>query len=223
MATVTQAEDTVKAGINGLLLGPRDFDVFLLHRALAEKAKSSSPSKYTWMLSLALLGRLDGDVEAVKEAYRQRHGDTLLPVLKEALRKDPLLANLYMNALENRGNPGLSEVPEPLRPALQDQINREADELFTATVGNIEGDRFSWIFTSSTAERLRNISAAFGKRQNQSLISVVEKKLKKTDIFRDELLYILRGLDNRAKRDADLLENTMKGFGMCYSPLLAID
>lgn len=223
MATVTQTEDTVKIGIHGLLLGPRDFDAFLLHRALVEKAKSGSPSKHSWMLSLALLGRRDGDVEAVKEAYRQRHGDTLLPALKEALKKEPLLANLYMNALENLGNPGLSEVPEPQRPALQDQINREADELFTATVGNIEGDRFSWIFTTSTAERLRDISAAFKKKQNQSLASVVEKKLKKTETFRDELLYILRGLDNRAKRDAELLESTMKGFGMCHSPLLAID
>lgn len=203
----------VKLGIHGLLLGPRDLDAFLLNRALAEKVKFGSSFKYTWMLSLALLGRLDGDVDAIKEAYRRMYGDTLLPSLKEALKKEPLLANLYMNALENLANPGLSEVPELQRPALQEQINREADELFTATVGNVEGNRFSWIFTTSSAERLRDISAAFEKKQSQPLASVVEKKLKKTEAFRDELLYILRGLDDRAKRDAELLENTMKGFG----------
>jgi hypothetical protein len=165
------------------------------------------------MLELALLGRKDGDINAIKESYRRQFGDKLLPLLKEALKKETLLANLFMNALETHSYPGLSEVPDLNKQALQDQINKDADDLFTATVGNVEGNKFAWIFTTSSQERLKDIAAAFSTRHKQPLASVVEKKLKKTEAFRDELLYILRGVENRPERDAELLENTMKGFG----------
>ncbi|KAF8540832.1 hypothetical protein BDD12DRAFT_554363 [Trichophaea hybrida] len=185
----------------------------MIHRAISDKVKFGTSFKYTWMLSLALLGRKDGDIEAIKDSYKRMFGDTLLPFLKEALKKETLLANLFMNALENHSFPGLSEVPEANKKALEDEINKEADDLFTATVGNVEGNKFAWVFTTSSQERLKDIMAAFNTRHKQSLASVVEKKLKKTEAFRDELLYILRGVEDRPKRDAELLENTMKGIG----------
>jgi len=218
-------DDIVKIGVLGLLMGPKDFDAYMLHYALSDgsgsgsKTKLSSTFKYTWILSLVLLNRTSGDIEAIKDSYRRRYGDTLLHSLKEALRKEPLLANLYMNVLENHAFPGVSSAAVAGDPAakaaLQTAIDKEADELFTATVGTVEGNRFAWLFTSSSPERLRDIALAYHVKQGVTLLETVNKKLKKLEAFKEVLVYILAGLDedSRAKRDAELLENTMKGFG----------
>jgi len=215
-------DDVVKIGVIGLLMGPKDFDAFMLHYALSDNGKPKPKSKLnftfkdTWILSLVLLDRKSGDIEAIKDSYRRRYGDNLLHLIKEALRKEPLLGNLYMNVLENRVNPGVSEVDDPAaKNALQTAIDKDADELFTATVGTIEGNKFAWIFTTSSRQRLKEVAEAYKKRQGVALLEAVTKKLKKLDEFKDELSYILMGLDDdlRAKRDAQLLENTMKGFG----------
>lgn len=214
----TPCEAHLKDALNGLLWGPRDFDAFLLHHALSSPATSkfSSAFKYIWILSLVLLNRRDGDIDAIQNSFRRMYGDTLLTRLREALRKDDLFQTLFTTVLENRCDPGLSEVLEPERPALQTAIDKEADELFTATVGSVEPAKFAWIFAKASSVRLADVATAYNVKRGHTLVSAVEKKLKKTEAFRDELLYMLRGVagdQEVANRDAELLENTMKGFG----------
>ena len=210
-----------KLGLQGLLLGPRECNVVLLNHVLNTQSTRGmfgavTSFKHTWALSLVLLGRKDGDIEAIKTTYHTRYGDTLLDRIKDVFRRDTLLGNLYMNVLECTPRPGVSEVPEALKKATQADIDKDADALFTATVGAVEAERFAWIFTTSTSARLREVAEVFGKKQGTSLAGVVERKLKKTEALKEELMYILRGLDDRPKRDAELLEATMKGFGMYF-------
>ena len=211
-------DSTIKDAIHGLLMGPRDFDAFMLHRALSAPsptAKFSNTFKYTWMLSLVLLGRKNGDLEAIKAVYRNLYGETLFPKLKEALRKEDLLHTLYFSVLSEVQQCGSEEVPEAERASATLAVERDADELFTATVGAVEGDVFSRIFARSTTLRLREIATKYAEKRGVTLTSTIEKKLKKQEAFRDELLYVLRGLEDQEvpRRDAELLENTMKGLG----------
>jgi annexin A7/11 len=211
------SEESVKLCIHGMLLGPRDLDVYLLHYALTNPSSKFFGSSFprAWMLSLVLLDRKDGDIEAITARYRELHNDDVLKPLKKALKgkNNEPLGTLYMNALENRRNPGTSEVPEAMKLDTQKDIERQAGELYSSGVGEFEPNTASWIFATSTPERLKEIMAAFNKERGQSLIAFIKEKGKKKEGVRDQLLYILEGIENRAKRDAELLEDSMKGIG----------
>lgn len=207
----------VKDGVQGLLLGPRDLDAWLIRRGLdSVEGKFSSRTTINWMLSLALLGRKDGDVESIRYAFERMYGsDKLLPALRDAFKKDRALGHLFENVFEGICNPGLSEVSddEAQKCVVEAAINKEVDELFAATVGAVEPEKFAWIFGTSSAARLKNIMDAYDRKYNQRLKTTVKKKMKKYGTIRDGLLYILQGIEDEPRRDAKLLENTMKGLG----------
>lgn len=129
---------------------------------------------------------------------------------------DPCV-HLFQNILEMQQKPGLTEVGPERKAEIEAGIEQDVTTLLTALTGKAEGNQFALIFTTSTPRRLRDIAARVEAARKIKLEKEIEKKFK--DPFEDSLQYILAGARDegdgkeRAKRDARLIEGTMKGLG----------
>lgn len=134
--------------------------------------------------------------------------------------------HLFQNVLEMQQKPGLTEVGPEQKAAVEAEIEKDVTALITALTGKAEGNQFALVFTTSTPARLRDVVARVEQARKVKLEKEIEKKFK--DPFEDNLQYILagardRGKDEkeRARRDARLIEGTMKGLGTRDTELCA--
>lgn len=206
--------------IHGILLGPKDLDCYILNYALTAPSRSlmsigRAEFGRAWILSMVLLDRKDGDVETITARYWEMYKTPLIAAIKSALAKHSSLANLYQNALENIRNPGASEVPEAQRQKVQADIAAEVDKLYAAGVGTFESEMFSLVLANASTERVKDLMDAFLQKHKQSLFKFLESKASSAKYaeVREQLLYIMRGATDRNERDAQLMEDSMKGFG----------
>jgi annexin A7/11 len=166
------------------------------------------------LLSLVLLDRKDGDLEVIINRYRETTGEDLLSKLQQTLTNHPALLKLYSSALQNRRDPGLSEVPEASRLHVQQQIDKAVQDIYSAGVGTFDPNIPSAILACSSEERIRDIMKAFqNSKHTKGLKHFFEEKGKKQSDVVDQLVYILDGVEDRAMRDAIALEKSMAGAG----------
>ncbi|KAL0639823.1 hypothetical protein Q9L58_001139 [Maublancomyces gigas] len=190
-------KSTFRDAIRAVVLGPLEFDVWLLNRATEGFGTNEL------FLSMVLLGRKNGDIEAIRDAYFRKYGKHLIDVIKKEL-SGPLEA-LYMDALEAR------RADESV-PVSDSQVELDANELYTAMVGKSEGNKVSEILVTRSDAMIRKITSKYdGMSHGKSLEKMIEKKF--GGGMKTALLYILHGANNRASREAKALEATMKGMG----------
>ncbi|TGZ77902.1 Annexin [Ascodesmis nigricans] len=220
----------LRLGLLALLLGPLDFDVFLLHQCLTNREVFKNP----WQLQLILLDRLPGDIHAIKTLYAKEFGISALgsdlrDAMKSAAKQSDPIVHLYQNVLDCTQRPGLTEVDDEFTEVVEQGIFQDVSKLRVALAGNSEGNVFAHIFTTSSPERLQVVLTRFIKEQKLGTERQLFKTLKSkfSSPFAEALIYIAKGaMDNgdghmRASRDADLLEKTMKGMGTRDQELLA--
>jgi annexin A7/11 len=221
--------DDAKLVIQASLMGPRDMHVHALSLAFNPSptklissgltslslVKKDNPSfARVNLLSLVLLDRKDGDLEVIINRYRETTGEDLLSKLQQTLTNHPALLKLYSSALENRRDPGLSEVPEASRPHVQQQIDKAVQDIYFAGVGTFDPNIPSAILACSSEERIRDIMKAFqNSKHKKGLKHFFEEKGKRQSEVVDQLVYILDGVEDRAMRDAIALEKSMAGAG----------
>jgi len=181
-----------------LIRGPLAHDVYYLHHAI-----TFSNLK---LLNDVLLCRSNADIKAIKDAYLRSHH--LSP--EEAIQNSTLdekFKRLYSMVLS-------AQRAEDSSAADPRQASVDAKELQEAT----EGVRFGVneiavfrVLTSRNDEQLRKIVAAFQRDFHKPLESVLKKEFIGT--MEDTVLLILDRATDRARSDAHMLEESMKGIG----------
>ncbi|KAL2001579.1 hypothetical protein VTN02DRAFT_1558 [Thermoascus thermophilus] len=161
-----------------------------------------------WVLTEVLLGRSNADLDAIKEAYAQRYGGHSLP---RDVRDDLSFktAELFAMVLEGRRR----EESVPVDPQ---SVEADARTIHDAPAGGVLGKKkdttaVCHIFARSSNAELRAIDATFAARFGRPLETHLEKHF--SGHMKQALVHMLRSAVDPARRDALLLEESMKGAG----------
>ncbi len=189
----------LEMGLMALVRGPLDEDVFLLRRATQGLGTKEV------LLNDILLNRSNADMNAIKEAYMRTYRTSLESDLRRDMSgKVERLFDFVLSAKR----------AEDSAPVVPQQIDADAAELHRATEGTKLGAdhaTVSQIMSSRSDGQLRAIAQAYQTRYQRSLESVLKKEF--SGDMEDALLLMLARATDRAKSDAERLEQTMKGVG----------
>ncbi|KAL4868658.1 hypothetical protein BDV12DRAFT_169158 [Aspergillus spectabilis] len=185
-------------GLLAIIDGPLMHDT-----ALAREAVQGIGTK-EWLLNDVLLGRSNADLEAIKNSYHRTYGRPLQKDVEDDLSFKT--KTLFTNVLRANRH-------EESQPIDQRAIEVEAQNIHSATAARVvnNADEVSNIFARSSNAEIRALSHAFSNRYHTSLEAHIEKEF--SGHMKDALLQVLRTALDPALRDADLLEECMKGMG----------
>lgn len=194
----SEADGYFRQGLLGIIDGPLMHDV-----ALAREAVEGIGTK-EWLLNDVLLGRSNADLNAIKTAYERTYHRSLQKDVEGDLSFKT--ATLFGNVLRAARH----EESAPINPQLmQDEARTIHHATAARMVNNV--DEVCGIFARSSDNELRAINHAFTERYHTSLEKHIESQF--SGHMKDALLHMLRTALDPAMRDADLLEECMKGMG----------
>lgn len=188
-----------RQGLLAIIDGPLLHDVSLVRDAVEGIGTKE------WVLNDVLLGRSNADLTAIKTAYERVYRRSLLADVEGDLSFKT--AVLFANVLRA----GRHEEGTPVNPQV---MHDEAKAIHNATAGRVVNDaeEVCGIFARSSDAEIRAINRAFGERYHHtSLERHIESQF--SGHMKDALLHMLRTAVDPAMRDAELLEECMKGMG----------
>ena len=187
--------DTLQA----IARGPLMQDVFCADKSIAGLGTNEA------MLNDVILGRTNADLQAIKAAYQQTYKRSLESDTKGDLSmKTERLFNMVLAARRN----------EESTPVTPQQVETDVLELYRATEGQKIGcDQVAVcsILATRSDGQLRAINQAYEFKYHRSLEKVLRKNF--SGHMESALMFILDHAVDRAKHDAWLLEDSMKGMG----------
>lgn len=189
---------SLEDGLCALARGPLNFHVFLVERATKGMG---TKEKY---LDLALLGRSNADMNAMKTAFKAKYGRTLESTVADDLSgSEKRMYEMVTSATRTEDSAGVN--PQ--------HVSAEVKALHAATEGRIGTDEteVSRIFVKNNDATLAAIAREYERTYHMPVETLIKKEF--SGHQEDALLYILRGVLDKAKRDAELIEGTMKGLG----------
>jgi annexin A7/11 len=194
-----ETSGSLEQGLVAVVRGPLEHDVRLLRLA----TEGAGTKEY--VLNDILLNRSNADINAIKEAYQRTYNVSLLSELKRDLSGD--YERLFDFVLA-------AQRAEDSAPVIPQQIDAEVAEIHRATEGvklGADAVTVCQLLSSRSDAQLRAISQAYQARYRQPLETVLKKEFHGD--LEKALLLILARANDRAKSDAEQLEETMKGIG----------
>ncbi|KAF7595355.1 hypothetical protein BBP40_006348 [Aspergillus hancockii] len=187
-----------RQGLLAVIDGPLTHDI-----ACAREAVDGMGTK-EWLLNDILVGRSNVDLNAIKAAYERTYKRSL----EKDVESDLSMETKNLFGLILRAN--RHEESFPIDPRV---IGEETKSLHSATAARMRNNvqEVCGIFARSSDNELRAINQAFHGRYNVSLEKHIEKEF--SGHMKDALLHMLRGALDPAMRDAELLEECIKGMG----------
>ena len=186
-------------GLVALARGPLEQDCFLIQKAISGLGTKES------VLNDVLLARSNADINAIKAHYQHMYHRTLENDVRGDLSmKTERLFNMVLSARRN----------EESSPVVPYETNDAVDQLYRATEGTKVGvDQLTVcsILSSRSDGQIRAISQAYQQKYHRALGNVIEKSF--SGHMEDSLIFMLSAAEDRAKHDATLLEDSMKGMG----------
>jgi len=185
-------------GLESIIRGPLDNDCQEVHDSIKGAGTKESG------LNDVLLLRSNADMNAIKQRYQQMFKRSMESDVKGDLSmKTERLFSMAM---------GANRAPESAQPNPQ-EIDRDIQEIYRCTEGKTGTDQIPVcsVFTSRNRAQMRAIAQAYKTKYHRNLDDVIRSEF--SGHMEDALLYILRGSEDPAKHDADLMEETMKGAG----------
>lgn len=155
-------------------------------------------------LDLALLGRSNADINAIKTAFRAKYSRKLESVISDDLSgTERRMFEMVMSASRTEESAGVNPT----------NVTAEVKALHAATEAKVGTDEteVSRIFIKSNDATILAIATEYEKTYHQSVESLINSEF--SGHQKEALLYILKGVQDKAKRDAELIEGTMKGIG----------
>ncbi|KAK6354798.1 hypothetical protein TWF696_003931 [Orbilia brochopaga] len=189
---------SLEDGLCALARGPLNFYVFLVERA----TKGLGTKEF--YLDLALLGRSNADMNALKTAFKAKFGRTLESTVADDLSGcEKRMFEMVTSATRTEDSAGVN--PQ--------HVTAEVKSLHAATEGRIGTDEteVSRIFIKNNDATLAAIAKEYERTYHMPVETLIKKEF--SGHQEDALLYMLRGVLDKAKRDAELIEGTMKGLG----------
>ncbi|KAI5857175.1 hypothetical protein BZA05DRAFT_387471 [Tricharina praecox] len=178
-------------------LGPIESSVFMANRAVAGIGTDEA------MLTEALMGRTNAEMASINQLYQVRYGRSL----ETAVRSDLSMKTeeLFVMALK------VQKPDEWVQPDMRAVANDVA-VMFGATKARVGTDEtsVSGIIIRSNEAHLRAVCKEYN-RIHGDITKMIRSEF--SGHMRDAFLYVIEGALDKAKRDADLLEAAMKGFG----------
>ncbi|KAL4897984.1 hypothetical protein BDV59DRAFT_169010, partial [Aspergillus ambiguus] len=186
----------LRQGLLAVIDGP------LLHDVASARDAVEGVGTKEWLLNDVLLGRSNADLSAIKSAYESTYRRSL----QKDVEGDLSFKTLSLFSMVLRAN--RHEESFPIDPRT---IEIEARTIHGATAGMVKNaEEVCSIFARSSDNEIRAINDEFNRRYN-SLEKHLEKEF--SGHMKDALLHMLRTALDPAMRDAELLEDCMKGMG----------
>ncbi|KAF8881504.1 hypothetical protein BD779DRAFT_1546281 [Infundibulicybe gibba] len=189
-------------GIRAIALGPLEFDVEMLEKALKGVGTNEA------LLTELLVGRSSEDLRLLMAAYNRRfHRELISDVAKDLSGKTQRMFNMVLT----------SQKPADSVPVNRAQIEADVAALYNAGQGRLGTDEmvFCDILINRSRAHITDLCAAYSLRY-KSLSKIIKKEF--SGHMRDAFLHIVAGAKpkrdkNGVWRDAKLLEASMKGMG----------
>ena len=187
-----------RESLEAIVLGPLKSDVISLYDAIHGLGTKER------VLNDVLLGRSNVDLSAVKAEYQSKYRVSLEKDVSQDLSFST--ERLFMEALKAERAPE----HDPVHPQM---LERDAGVLHDAIERGLtkDHDNVISIFTRRSDGQLRAIAQAFQQRYRRPLRETISKRY--NGHMRDALLRMLAVAEDRAKADADNLEDAMAGMG----------
>ncbi|KAH0557024.1 hypothetical protein GP486_005189 [Trichoglossum hirsutum] len=187
-----------REGLLAIVRGPLEQDAYNLYNAIA------GPGTKEVVLNDVLLGRSNADLNAIKLEYHKKYNRSLEGDVKGDLSgKTERMFDMVLAARR-------VEESVPVNPQ---QVEADISELHRATEGKFGTDEVSVcaILTSRSDAQLHAIAQAYEVKYRVSLDRIIDKEF--SGHMKAALHQIVRGATDRVSRDAQLLEDTMRGLG----------
>lgn len=196
----------LRQGLLCIIQGPLDSDVSSAHDAVQGLGTKE------WLLDDVLVGRSNADLNAIKSKYERTFNRWLEHDVEHHLSFKTL--GLFKAIL-------LAKRHEESLPLNQAELESEARAIHDATAGRILNniDEVCSLFARSSDRELRAISHAFEQRYNTPLEQNIQKQF--SGHMKNALVRMLRTALDPAMRDADALEECMKGIGTRNEKLIS--
>lgn len=185
-------------GLESIIRGPLDNDCNELHESIKGAGTKESG------LNDVLLLRSNADMEAIKQRYQQMFKRSLVSDVKGDLSmKTERLFSMVLDA--RRPSENTQPIPQ--------EVDRDVQEIYRCTEGRMGADQIPVceIFTHRSKGQLRAISQAYNAKYHRPLATVIDKEF--SGHMQKALLFILKGSEDPAKHDAELVEEACKGMG----------
>lgn len=155
------------------------------------------------MLTEAIMGKTTAQINQMKQAYQSRYGRSLEADVRSDLSFKTL--ELFQMALT-------AKKPEEWVQPNPQAAQSDARSIYEATKGRIGTDEMTVcrILVNSSNIHIRAIAYEYNL-QHGPLVDCIKKEF--SGHMKDALVYIVEGATDPVKRDAVLLEASMKGFG----------
>lgn len=187
---------SLEDGLMALARGPLQGYVWLVNRSVEGMGTNEK------LLDLSLLGRSNADINAIKTAYKAAYGRTLESIVRDDLSNgEKTLFNMVMAAARTEDSAGVN-------PA---HVTAEVKAFHGATKGRIGADssEVAKVLVKNNDATLAAIFTEYEKTYHQSVEQVIKDEY--SGHMEQALLFIIRGVKDKAKRDADLIENCLSG------------
>lgn len=181
-----------------ILRGPLQEDVFLLDKALKGIGTNES------LLNDVVIARSNADLNAVKHAYCTTYNRTLESAVSSDLSgKTQRLFSMILTATRK----------EESASAAPDIVNLQVMAIYRATEGKLGTEELEVcsILSSHSDGQLRAIALAYCAKFAMPLEKVLDNEF--SGHMKVALIQMVRAASDRAMRDAELLEECMKGAG----------
>ncbi|KAL9064159.1 MAG: hypothetical protein Q9157_007938 [Trypethelium eluteriae] len=188
-----------REGLTALVRGPLEEDAHLLHKGITGLGTKES------LLNDVLLGRSNADIHAIKAAYQHHFRRSL----DADIRADLSLKTERLFTIVLAGTRA-----EDSAPVYPQQTEQDAAELHRATEGTkIGADQMTVcsVLAQRSDGQIRAIAQAYRAKYHRELETVIAKAF--SGHMKDALLRMLACGVDRAKADAQALEDSMKGMG----------
>ncbi|RAL65261.1 hypothetical protein DID88_001367 [Monilinia fructigena] len=186
-----------REGLAAIIRGPLIQDCHLLYTGMDG---IGTKEKY---LTEVLMGRSNADINAIKSMYQRRYKRSLAGDLKGDLSMKT--EDHFLMVLEANRN-------EDSAPVVPRDVDQDVAAIWNATeaIRGHEAKVVCEIFTKRNDAQLRAINHTYQQKHGKPLEWVIKKF---SGHMEGALLHQLYTATDKAMRDANLLEESMKGFG----------
>lgn len=186
-------------GLVGCASGPLDWDVALLHRAMQGLGTHED------LLTELLMGRSNGEMNEMKYAYEQKYHRSLqVAVQGDLSMKTERMFNMALTARRD----------EEYLPLDHARVQADVHTLYGASAGKTMGtDEITvcGLLLSRSDNHLRAVAQGYAAAHRKTVPEMIRAEF--SGHMKEALLHVVDGAMDKAARDANLLEDAMRGAG----------
>lgn len=185
-------------GLVALARGPLEQDCHLVYHSIKGLGTKEV------LLDDVLCGRSNADLNAIKQRYQQLYHQDLVSAVKGDLSLKTLRMYEFILAAQR---------PEETAPVIPQQVDQDVQALYHATEGKVGVDQIlvCQLLTSRSDGQIRAINQAYQAKYRRTLEDVIKKEF--SGHMENALRLTVNRAVDKAKSDADQLEDAMRGVG----------